>query len=67
MVLGFAWFVRPSVKFFAEYIRVAGFAPLNFISGGNIKDEEGNVVLTRTHSERSALSHIFMIGINVAL
>ena len=32
LVLGAAWFALPSVKLFAEYIRVDGFAPLNFIS-----------------------------------
>ncbi len=66
LVLGSAWFVRPSVKLFAEYVRVAGYAPLNFISGGSVKDEEGMVMPNRTHSNRSALSHVFMIGANVA-
>ena len=66
VVLGVAWFARPSVKLFAEYVRVAGYAPLNFISGGSVKDEEGNVMMDRTHSDRSAHSHIFMIGTNVA-
>ncbi|MDE0342975.1 MAG: hypothetical protein OXK82_07400 [Deltaproteobacteria bacterium] len=66
VVLGAAWFVRPSVKLFAEYVRVAGYAPLNFISGGSVKDQDGNVMMDRTHSDRSALSHVFMIGTNVA-
>ncbi len=66
LVLGAAWFVRPSVKVFAEYVRVAGYTPLNFISGGSVRDNEGNVVPDRTHSERSALSHVFVIGVNVA-
>ncbi len=65
-VLGAAWYVRPSVKLFAEYIRVAGYVPLNFISGGSVKDEDGNVMPHRTHSERSARSDVFMIGTNVA-
>ena len=46
-VVGAAWFVRPSVKLFAEYVRVDGFAPLNFISGGSIRDEDGNVLPDR--------------------
>ncbi len=66
IVLGAAWFVRPSVKLFAEYVRVAGYAPLNFISGGSVKDEQGDVIKDRTHSDRSALSHVFMVGTNVA-
>ena len=37
LVLGAAWFALPSVKLFAEYIRVDGFAPLNFLSGGSIR------------------------------
>ena len=36
LILGVAWFVRPSVKLFAEYVRVAGYALLNFISGRRI-------------------------------
>ena len=47
LVLGTAWFIRPSVKLFAEYIRVEGYAPLNFISGGNIKGPDGTVVPLR--------------------
>lgn len=38
-VLGAAWFVRPGAKLFAEYIRTDGYAPLNFISGGSVRDE----------------------------
>ena len=42
-VLGAAWFVRPSAKLFAEYIRANGFAPLNFISGGSVRGDESVV------------------------
>ena len=66
VVLGGAWYVRPGAKLFAEYIRVDGFVPLNFISGGSIKDEDGNVMRDRTHSDRSARSDVFMVGVNVA-
>ena len=34
LVLGAAWFPRPYAKLFAEYVRVNGYAPLNFISAG---------------------------------
>ena len=65
-VLGAAWFALPSVKLFAEYIRVAGFAPLNFISGGSIRDEDGNVMPDRTISDDSARSDVLLIGANAA-
>ena len=54
------------MKLFAEYVRANGFAPLNFISGGNIRDEEGAVIPHRTHSDRSARSQVFLAGVNVA-
>ena len=66
IVLGGAWFVRPGAKLFAEYIRVNGYVPLNFISGGSVRDENGMVVPNRTHSDRSARSDIVMVGVNVA-
>lgn len=65
-VLGAAWFVSPGVKLFAEYVRVAGFAPLNFISGGSIRDEAGNVMHDHTISDASARSDVFLVGANAA-
>ena len=65
-VVGTAWFVRPSVKLFAEYIRVHGFAPLNFMSGGSIRDEDGNVIPDRTISDASARADVFLVGVNAA-
>ena len=66
LVLGAAWFALPGVKMFAEYIRIDGYAPLNFISGGSVRNEEGEVMPDRTHSARSARSDVFMVGVNVA-
>ena len=66
LVLGAAWLALPSVKLFAEYIRVDGFAPLNFMSGGSIRDENGNVMPDRTISDASAHSDVFMVGVNAA-
>ena len=66
LVLGAAWFALPSVKLFAEYIRVDGFVPLNFISGGSIRDENGDVVPDRTISDASARSDVFLVGVNAA-
>ena len=54
------------MKLFAEYVRVDGFAPLNFISGGSIRDEDGNVLPDRTISDARARSDVFLAGVNVA-
>ena len=66
LVLGVAWFARPSVKLFAEYVHVAGFAPLNFISGGSVRDENGNILPDRTVSDASARTDVFLVGVNAA-
>ncbi|MCY4383787.1 MAG: hypothetical protein OXE44_11625 [Nitrospinae bacterium] len=66
LVLGLGWFLRPSVKVFAEYIKIDGYTPLNFISGGNIKDENGEVLPDRTHSDATARSEVFMVGVTAA-
>ena len=66
LVLGAAWFVRPGAKLFAEYIRVDGFAPLNFISGGSVRDDMGEVIPDATISDSSARSDVVMVGVNVA-
>ena len=65
-VVGAAWFARPSVKLFVEYIRTEGYAPLNFISGGNIRNDHGDIVPDHTHSDRSAHSNVIMFGANLA-
>lgn len=65
-VLGAAWFVQPSVKLVAEFIRVDGFAPLNFISGGSVKDEAGEIIPNRTISDSSTRSNVFLLGVNAA-
>ena len=49
-----------------EYIRTEGYAPLNFISGGNIRNDRGDIVHGRTHSDRSAHSDVFLFGANLA-
>ena len=65
-VLGVAWFPRPNAKLFAEYIRVDGFAPLDFISGGNIEDEEGEPIPDATQSDRSARTDVLLAELNLA-
>ena len=66
LVLGTAWFALPSVKLFDEYVRVDGFAPLNFMSGGSIRDENGNLMPDRTISDASARSDVLLVGVNAA-
>ena len=66
IVLGAAWFAEPSVKLFGEYIHVDGFVPLNFISGGSIRDDRGEVIPDRTISEAAASSDIVLVGVNAA-
>ena len=66
LVLGAAWFVRPRAKLFAEYIRIEGYTPLNFISGGSVRDERGGIIPDRTHSDRTAHSNVIMVGVNLA-
>lgn len=58
-VLGIAGYIYPSVKLFGEYIRTEGYAPLNFLSGGNLEPDQ-------THSDADANSDVFMIGVNAA-
>lgn len=66
LALGVAWLPRPSVKLFAEYIRVDGYTPLDFISGGNIKDESGEIMPDQTHSDASARTDVFLVGVTGA-
>ena len=58
-VLGAAGYISPSVKLFGEYIRTQGYAPLNFLSGGNLGAGQ-------THSDADAHSDVLMLGVNAA-
>lgn len=66
LVVGASWHALRSAKLFAEYIHVTGFVPLNFISGGNIRDESGEIIPDRTQSDRDARTRVLMVGANVA-
>ena len=66
IVLGAAWFAWPNAKLFAEYIHIEGYTPLNFLSGGSVRDDRGEVVPDQTHSDSSARSDVLIIGVNVA-
>ncbi len=65
LVLAAAWSARPGLRLFAEYVRTAGFVPLNFISGGSVMDG-GEVDNTRTISDRDARSDVLLFGARVA-
>ena len=58
-VAGVSNFVWPNVNVFGEYILTQGYAPLNFISGGNFPNGS-------TWSDASARSNIVMIGVKAA-
>jgi len=58
-VLGTAVFLSDSVKLFGEGVHVEGYAPLNFISGGNLAPGV-------THSDVDARSTGAILGVNVA-
>ncbi len=66
IVLGIATFPTPSVKLFGEFIHTSGYAPLNFISGGSVRDSFGNIDNTQTHSDIDARSNILLFGANAA-
>ena len=61
LVLGASYYVKPNVNLFAEAIRVEGWVPLNFLSGGN----PGSAVGTSWSSQEST-TNIFTLGIQAA-
>jgi len=61
LVFGVSHHMTSSVKIFSELIRVDGYAPLNFISGGHIPNQPGI-----THSDRNAKSTVFLMGVDAA-
>lgn len=62
LVLGAAWRAHPNATLFAEYVHVRGYVPLNFISGGNLRDAQGRIDTRRTHSEREARTDALVVG-----
>ncbi len=56
IVVGYAKFLTPSVKAFTEYVRVNGYVPLNFLSGGNFPDGS-------TWSVNDASTDIVAVGV----
>ncbi|WP_284123930.1 hypothetical protein [Parerythrobacter aestuarii] len=58
-VLGLSWFPVSNLNLFAEFIHVDGFAPLNFVSGGNFPDGS-------TWSDREANTEVVLVGATAA-
>ena len=61
LVFGLAHHVTDSVKLFGELIRVSGYVPLNFLSGGHIP-----TVPNVTHSVNRARSTVMILGADAA-
>ncbi len=59
IVLGGSWFPAPNVNLFGEFIRVNGYVPLNFLSGGNFPDGS-------TWSDQDADTNVILAGAQVA-
>lgn len=59
LVFGGSWFPVPNVNVFGEVIRVNGFVPLNFLSGGNFPDGS-------TWSEKDAKTSVILVGATAA-
>lgn len=55
IVLGLSWFPVSNLNVFAEFIHVDGFAPLNFVSGGNFPDGS-------TWSDSGAATDVILVG-----
>ncbi len=61
IIIGLSNTVNQSSRLFLEFFSTKGYAPLNFISGGNM-DHPG-----KTHSVRDASSFGFVLGANIML
>ncbi len=60
-VLGGSLMIHKSSKLFIELFRTEGYAPLNFLSGGNFEDQGV------THADRDARSHGIVFGGQIVL
>ena len=67
--MGASYFPVDSVKLFAEYVHVAGWVPLNFLSGGNRDAANAfpNVpALHESWSDQDAKTDLIVIGVQAA-
>lgn len=58
-VVGYSKFLAPNINVFSELIHVEGYAPLNFVSGGNFPDGS-------TWSDRDARTDVILVGAQAA-
>lgn len=58
-VAGYSRYVAENVNLFGEYVHVNGFAPLNFVSGGNFADGS-------TWSDQGVQTNVVLTGLQVA-
>jgi hypothetical protein len=68
-VLGASYFPVDSVKFFAEYVHVAGWVPLNFLSGGNrdaVNAFPNVPALHESWSDQDTTTDVVVIGVQGA-
>ena len=56
LTLGLSQQLGENIDLFGEYVRVQGFVPLNFVSGGNFPDGS-------TWSEQDAKSRVVVVGV----
>ena len=58
-VLGYSRYLSSNLNLFSEFVHVDGYAPLNFISGGNFPDGS-------SWSDRDAQTDIVLVGAQAA-
>ena len=58
LVFGASYFINPGLNLFAELIKVDGWVPLNFLSGGNPGSEVGS-----SWSSQTSETKILTVGV----
>ena len=64
-MFGASYFLDNNVKFFAEYIHVDGWVPLNFLSGGN-PDSDGFAQNNQSWSDQDSTTDVIVLGVTAA-
>jgi len=68
-VLGASYFPVDSIKLFTEYVHVAGWVPLNFLSGGNRDSANAFPNVSALHeswSDQDAKTDLIVMGVQAA-
>ena len=69
LVLGASYMPKSNVKYFAEMVHVAGWVPLNFLSGGHMDPTNAQPEVPFLHeswSEQDAKTDVIVIGVQAA-